>query len=68
MGIHFAYAQLYLLVAGIWRRFGGSEEEKGELGWWELFETGKTDVEMHTALFVPYPKVGSKGIQLVIRT
>ena len=66
--MHIAYAQLYLLVAGIWRRFGGSEEEKGELGWWELFETDKTDVEMHAALFVPFPKASSKGIRVVIHT
>ncbi len=65
--MHVAYAQLYLLTAGIWRRFGGSREEKGEFGWWELFETDKTDVEMVSALFVPYAKAESKGIRVVIR-
>lgn len=65
--MHFAYAQLYLLVPGIWRRFGGSEEEKGEEGWWELFETDKTDVEIVADHFVPYPKADSKGIRVVIR-
>ena len=67
LGMHVAYAQLYLLTAGIWRRFGGSQEEKGDFGWWELFETDKTDVEMVSALFVPYAKAESKGIRVVIR-
>ena len=61
-----AYAEMYLLIAGILRRYGGPQD-KGPHGWLELYETDKTDVEMVADKFVPLPKRGSKGIQVMIR-
>lgn len=66
LGMQLAYAELYLVNSAIWRRFGGPED-KGEHGWWELYETDRTDVEMVSDRFVPTPKHGSKGVRIVIR-
>ena len=71
-----AYAELYLVVSGIWRRFRGpaayddEKEKEGSAddfwGRWELFDTDKSDVEMVSDRFQPYPKRGSKGIRIVV--
>lgn len=49
----------------IWRRFG-SKEDHGEDGWWELFETDRSDTDMASDRFVPYPKADSKGIRIKV--
>jgi len=68
LGMNLAYAELYLVLSGLWRRFGGPEtkDEDGS-GWMELYETDKRDVEMEYDLFVPYGKSNSKGIRVIIR-
>lgn len=65
LGIQLAYAELYLMLASLWRRFG-CREDKGDEGWLELYQTDKTDVEMVADRFVPYPKKESKGIRIVV--
>lgn len=81
LGMQLAYAELYCVLAGVWRRFGGpksaSEKTEGEVkigegndcpgGRFELFETDKEDVEMRYDLFVPYGKRDSKGIRVIVR-
>ncbi|RDW75998.1 cytochrome P450-1 [Coleophoma crateriformis] len=67
LGMNLAYAELYLVLSGLWRRFGGpeSKEEEGVSGGrLELFETDETDVEMVYDLFVPYAKRESLGIRV----
>lgn len=75
LGMQLAYAELYLVLAGVWRRFGGPESE-GEkagpgmdcpAGRFELFETDRRDLEMEYDLFVPYGKKDSKGIRVIVR-
>ncbi|KAF7937086.1 hypothetical protein BELL_0704g00020 [Botrytis elliptica] len=66
LGMQLAYAELYLMLASLWRKFG-CKEDKGDEGWLELYQTDKTDVEMAADRFVPYPKKGSKGIRIVVR-
>jgi hypothetical protein len=73
LGMQLAYAELYLVLSGVWRRFGGPPgidtgpipEEYG--GRMELFETDKRDVEMEYDLFVPYGKKDSQGIRILIK-
>lgn len=60
------YGELYLVLTGVWRRFGGAGI-KGEDGEFELFETDREDVEMRYDLFVPYGKRDSKGIRVVVK-
>lgn len=72
-----AYAELYLVLAGVWRRFGGPESGSGNRplgagedcpgGIFKLFETDKEDVEMRYDLFVPYGKSDSKGIRVIVK-
>ncbi|KAL9104891.1 MAG: hypothetical protein Q9163_000208 [Psora crenata] len=67
LGMQLAYTEIYLLLSGLWRRFG-SKEAHGEDGWWELFETDRSDTDMASDMasdrFVPYPKADSKGIRI----
>lgn len=65
LGMQLAYAEIFLLLAEIWRRFG-SKEDHGEDGWWELFETDRSDTDMVSDRFVPYPKKDSKGIRIKV--
>jgi cytochrome P450 len=72
LGMQLAYGELYLVLAGVWRRFGGLGEgcvgEEGrEGGNFELFGTDREDVEMRYGLFVPYGKKDSKGIRVVVK-
>jgi hypothetical protein len=66
VGINMAYAQLYLCVAGNFRRYGGPGNP-GPMGYFELFETAREDVEIQYDLFVPFPKQGSKGIRVLVQ-
>ena len=66
IGINMAYAQLYLCVAGIFRRYGGPGNP-GPMGIFELFETTREDVEIQYDLFVPFPKQGSKGVRVLVK-
>lgn len=66
LGIQLAYAELYLMLGSLWRKFG-CKEDKGDEGWLELYQTDKTDVEMVADRFVPYPKEGSQGIRILVR-
>ena len=63
LGMQLAYGEIYLLLSEIWRRFG-SKEDHGEDGWWELFETDRSDTDMVSDRFVPYPRKDSKGIRI----
>ena len=84
LGMQLAYAELYLVLAGVWRRFGSTNLEQDltpqehakngiatgldcPSGRFELFETGKRDVDMEYDLFVPYGKKDSKGIRAVVK-
>lgn len=66
LGMQLAYTEIYLLLSELWRRFG-SKDDHGEDGYWELFETDRSDVDMASDRFVPYPKADSKGIRIKVR-
>ena len=53
LGMHLAWAELYIGLATLFRRV--------EL---ELFETGPEAVVMAREIFVPLPKEGSKGVRV----
>ena len=65
LGMNLAYGEIFLILSQIWRRFG-SKEDHGEDGWWELFETDRSDADMASDRFVPYPKEDSKGIRIKV--
>lgn len=66
LGIQLSYTEIFLMFSEIWRRFG-SEEDHGEDGWWELFETDRSDCDMVSNRFMAYPKADSKGIRIKVR-
>ena len=71
LGINLAYAEMYLCLVAIFRRFGIGGENglrmKDDEGTLELFETGLSDVEVHADGFVPLAAEGSKGVRIVVR-
>ncbi|KAK6440868.1 hypothetical protein LTR95_002910 [Oleoguttula sp. CCFEE 5521] len=56
LGINLARSEMYLTTATLIRRFD-----------FELFETGRSDVDMAHDFFVPYSSVDSKGVRTLIR-
>lgn len=71
LGINLAYAEIYLCLAAIFRRFGSGGKdgvrEEGDEGVLELFETGLKDVETAADFFVPMPVQGSEGIRIKVK-
>lgn len=69
IGINLAYAELYLLLARLFRIYG-SQEVRGaqDKGYLEFFETDIDDVRIHSDYFVPLPKKGSKGIRIAVKS
>ena len=71
LGINLAYAEMYLCLAAIFRRFGsGGEngvrvgEDEGVL---ELFETGMKDVEIVADGFIPLVAEPCDGIRIKVK-
>lgn len=71
LGINLAYAEIYLCLAAIFRRFGSGGEDgvRGEddEGVLELFETSLKDVETAADFFLPVPIEESQGIRLKVK-
>ena len=64
LGINLAMAELNLMLAAIFRRYGavGCEEE-GDIGRLELFETDRSDIECVGDGGVPFIKKDTKGVR-----
>ena len=56
LGMHLAYAELYIGLATLFRRF--------EM---ELWETGRESVDIWMDRFVPRPRPGTKGVRVLIK-
>jgi cytochrome P450 len=56
IGMHLAYAQIYIGLAALFRRF--------EL---ELFETDRTAVDFYGDFLVPVPKPGTLGVRVLVK-
>ncbi len=56
LGMNLAYAEIYLTLAAVFRRFE-----------FELFETTREDVEVYHDFFNPQPKLGSKGVRVMVK-
>ncbi|MCJ1381679.1 hypothetical protein MMC17_004790 [Xylographa soralifera] len=69
LGMNLAYAELYMCLAAIWRRFGSEqvrvESDEGVL---ELFETRERDVQIVADTFLPLQAEGSKGVRVRVRS
>jgi cytochrome P450 len=67
LGMPLAWAEPYLCLGGIFRRFGSPDVRgKDDKGVLELFETDITDVEIVGDLFFPSVKEDSKGIRVKV--
>ncbi|RHZ57051.1 hypothetical protein CDV55_101664 [Aspergillus turcosus] len=65
LGVNLAYAEMTLMLASLFRRYGSFEVKADEdIGMLELFETtAENDIECSVDGFVPLPKPGSKGVR-----
>lgn len=68
LGMHLAYAEMYLAMARVFRSFGTKElealGEKSDMGKIELFETDERDVVCVADLMVPAVWEGTQGIRI----
>jgi cytochrome P450 len=60
VGINLAYSELFVCLNTIFSRYGSDGPAKIV-----LFETDISDIELQHDLFVPYPKLDSRGIRVV---
>ncbi|MCJ1321263.1 hypothetical protein MMC15_006607 [Xylographa vitiligo] len=69
LGMNLAYAELYMCLAAVWRRFGSEQvRDDGDEGVLEFFETGKRDVEIAADIFIPLQAEGSKGVRVRVKS
>lgn len=65
LGMNLAYAEMYLWLAAVYRRFGSKEVRFGsDEGVLELVDTDLSDVEIVADRFVPVVKSDSKGVRV----
>lgn len=68
LGINLAYAEMYIALAGIFRRWGSAAyRDEGDEGVLELYETEIGDVEIARDGFVPLARDGSMGVRVKVR-
>ncbi|KAI9163430.1 Cytochrome P450 monooxygenase sdnE [Paramyrothecium foliicola] len=72
-----AYAELHLMLAKLFRRWGSANVtggndlgdcRPGDVGVLRIFETTVKDCEMASDYFIPMPQKGSKGLRFVLET
>lgn len=67
LGMNLALAEIYLMVAAVFRRYGTEEARgKDDVGMLGLFETSDEDVHCAIDGFVPLPKPGSQGVRVKV--
>ncbi|KAH8764484.1 cytochrome P450 [Hyaloscypha finlandica] len=67
VGINLAYAELALILARIFRRYGSvGVRHAGDVGVLELWETDERDVQCVADMFVPKMWKGSKGVRVKV--
>ena len=65
LGINLAWAELYLGIGTIFRRFGAPDVHgSSDVGCMELFETDVSDIEMVADGLFPIVKAGSRGVRV----
>jgi cytochrome P450 len=65
LGMYLAFAEMYLCLSGIWRRWGSKEVRfDDDLGILELYQTTMKDVIIQGDNFLPLVEKGSKGIRV----
>jgi cytochrome P450 len=68
IGVNLAYAEIYLGIARVFRRFGSADVRMaGDEGFLELFETTKDNVEIKKDVFIPLPRKISKGVRVLVK-
>jgi hypothetical protein len=66
--MNLAFQELYLIVAGIFRKYelyDGTGTQKGPT--LQLYETTEADVDLYADYITPGSRPGSKGLRLIIR-
>ena len=67
--INLAFAELYIILAGIFRKYDlydGTGKQTGPT--LELFETGREDVEFVADFVTPSVRKGSLGVRVRVRS
>jgi len=68
VGINLAYAELYIVLARLFRAYGSKEvRDEMDVGYLELFETTIDNVEMGQDYFLPLARNNSTGVRIIVR-
>lgn len=57
VGMQLAYAELFIGLSTLFRRFD-----------FELFETDRAAVDCYMDMFLPRPKLGTKGVRVLVKS
>lgn len=64
VGINLAYSELYICLNAVFTRYGApGMESPAKIA---IYETTKEDVELKHDLFIPGPKLDSKGVRVLL--
>ncbi|KIX05158.1 uncharacterized protein Z518_06030 [Rhinocladiella mackenziei CBS 650.93] len=68
LGINLAYAELYLMLAKLFRVYGSREVRfDGDIGRLDLFDTTlERDIEVAEDRFIPLPRRDTKGVRVMV--
>ena len=64
IGINLAWAELYLVLSNVFSRYNTADDRGSPK--MRLYQTAGEDVEMVHDMFVPVPKLTSKGVRIVV--
>ncbi len=67
LGINLAYMEMYMILAGLFRRYDGSDGTEKGSPTLELFQTTSEDVEIVRDLVTENRKESSKGVRIMVR-
>ena len=67
--MNLAYSELYLITAGLFRKYDLHDRSKKQnYPTFELFETSREDVDMVADFVLQYVREGSHGVRVKVRS
>jgi cytochrome P450 len=69
VGINLAYAELYLTIATVFGRYGSRDvHSPNDIGWLELYNTSRQDLDIIGDGVTPLYRVGTKGVMIKVHS
>jgi hypothetical protein len=65
VAINLAWAEMYCVLANLFSRYGTGDDGSVRMN---LYQTTVENVQMAHDMFIPVPKLTSKGVRVVVKT